>query len=264
MQPTPPLAGTRWYVPAENLLAYLTDPALRARKAVADQTVWSIATAEGSRFQGTARTRLWTAAPGGFTQLAATTSALDGELGKDGAVTIVFTPEDPDQPPTVGYGRLREVDGEWRMEMQMATGTTALTLHWAYMTPWTADGAPPGIPARALEGSLRSEEWSWLPDTAWSATDRALFPGGASFTIVHYRNGYLWGEGATADATPLRIAGSITPEGSTYLLFSVDGAPAVARRGGMEVSGEGYRMAWSEPAGGPVLGGAVWRGREED
>ena len=53
------------------------------------------------------------------------------------------------------------------------------------------------------------------------------------------------------------MAGSVTPEGSLYLLFSVDGTTAVARRGIMAREGVGYRMAWSQPAGGAPTGSAV-------
>lgn len=258
MQNTNWLAGTRWYVAAENLLAYLTDSALRVRTPVADQTLWSITAAENGSFTGTARTLLWIRTPSGeFQQTGDATNAMAGTITEGGEITIVFTPEQPDQAQTTGYGRLRRVDGAWRMEMQMATGTQSLALHWAYMTRWMEDGLPSGVPERALEGSLRSEEWSWLRGSTWAATDEELFPDGATFTIDSYRNGYCWGEGATAGGASLRMAGSVTPEGSLYLLFSVADAAAVARRGTIETHGAEYRMTWSQPAGGPAVGGAV-------
>lgn len=262
MHDTSWLAGTRWYVTAENLLAYLTDPALRVHTPVADQTLWSIASGENGRFTGTARTLMWIRTPDGtFQQVGDATNAMDGAIAEGGEITITFTPEDPDQAPTTGYGRLRRVDGEWRMEMQMATGATSLALHWAYMTPWTGAEPPANVPERALEGSLRSEEWRWLRGTPWTGADEELFPDGATFTIDSYRNGYLWGEGATADGSGIRIAGSVTPEGSLYLLFSVAGAAAVARRGFIASAVEEYRMTWSQPAGGPPTGSAVPFGR---
>ena len=55
----------------------------------------------------------------------------------------------------------------------------------------------------------------------------------------------------------LRTAGSITPEGTLYLLFSVADAPAVARRGTLAPAGGGYRMTWTVPSGGPELGSAT-------
>ena len=219
------LAGTRWYVTAENLLAYLTDSELRVHTPVADQTLWSIATSENGCFTGTARTLMWVRTPDGtFQQVGDATNAMDGTITQGGEVTITFTPEDPDQAQTTGYGLLRKVDGEWRMEMQMATGATALALHWAYMTPWMGAEPPAGVPERALEGSLRSEEWRWLRGTSWTATDEELFPDGATFAIDSYRNGYFWGEGTTADGSGLRIAGSVTPEGAVYITFVRQGA----------------------------------------
>jgi hypothetical protein len=255
------LAGTRWYVTAENLLAYLTDPALRIKTPVADQTLWSITSAQDGSFQGTSQTQLWVRAPdGGLKKGGAATNTIDGTVTESGEITIVFTPTEPDQAQTTGYGYLRRVDGEWRMEMQMATGTQMLALHWAYMTQWTGGDLLAAVADAGLDGSLRSEEWRWLRGSTWDAMDQALFPDGAEFTIDTYRNGYCWGEGATRDGSLLRMAGSVTPEGTLYLLFSVANARAVARRGTM-VSGDGtYRMAWSPPACGPGAGGATLAG----
>ena len=126
----PSLAGTRWYVTAENLLAYLTDPALSRMTPVADQTLWSIDTAAEGSFQGTSQTQLWVRGPtGAFHPVSSATNAIAGTITPEGEITILFTPDDPDQAPTVGYGHLRSVDGEWRMEMQMATGVQSLAMH---------------------------------------------------------------------------------------------------------------------------------------
>ncbi|HEU0015153.1 MAG TPA: hypothetical protein VFQ45_15795, partial [Longimicrobium sp.] len=127
MQSTSWLAGTRWYVTAENLLAYLTDPTLTRRTPVADQTLWSITAAEGGAFSGTSRTQLWVRTPGGMQPLGSGAgNAMSGTITDEGEITIVFTPDDPDQAQTTGYGYLRQVDGEPRMEMQMATGTQSI------------------------------------------------------------------------------------------------------------------------------------------
>ena len=258
MQDTTWLAGTRWYVTAENLLAYLTDSALRVKTPVADQTLWSITSAQDGSFQGTSQTQLWVRAPGGGVQkMSAASNALDGTVTERGEITIVFTPTDPGQAQTIGYGHLRQVDGEWRMEMQMATGTQSLALHWAYMTQWMGGDLPGAVADAGLDGSLRSEECRWLRGSTWDAVDQELFPDGASFTVDTYRNGYCWGDGATRDGSTLRMAGSVTPEGALYLLFSVADAPAVARRGVLADEGGAYRMAWSPPSGGAALGGAA-------
>jgi hypothetical protein len=255
------LAGTRWYVTTENLLAYLTDSALRIKTPVADQTLWSITSAQDGSFQGTARTQLWVRAPdGGLKKGSAATNAIDGTVTESGEITIVFTPTDPGQAQTTGYGYLRQVDGEWRMEMQMATGMQSLALHWAYMTQWPGGNLPDAVPDAGLDGSLRSEEWRWLRGSTWDAVDQELFPDGADFAIDTYRNGYCWGEGAARDGSLLRMAGSVTPEGTLYLLFSVANAPAVARRGTIASGGGAYRMTWSPPSGGPDVGGATLAG----
>lgn len=254
----PSLAGTRWYVTAENLLAYLTDPTLSRMTPVADQTLWSIETAAEGSFQGTSQTQLWVRGPAGALRpMSSASNAMAGTITGDGEITIVFTPDDPDQAQTVGYGQLRRVDGEWRMEMQMATGTQSLAMHWAYMTRWTGEGTPSAPGDRALDPELRSEEWRWLRGTTWSATDSVLFPEGASFAVAEYRNGYFWGDGTTADGATLRMAASVTPEGSLYLLFSVADAPAAARRGTIGAGSDGWRMTWSEPSGGAIIGGAT-------
>jgi hypothetical protein len=258
MQQTSWLAGTRWYVTAENLLAYLTDPSLRVRTPVADQTLWSITATDSGSFQGTSQTQLWVRAPaGGLQPMGSARNALEGTITEEGDITILFTPDEAGESRTVGYGRLRRVDGAWRMEMQMATGTQSIAIHWAYMTQWQGDEAPPPPADLAPADDLRSGEWRWLRGTAWSAVDRELFPDGAAFTLAGYRNGYCWGDGATADGSTLRMAGSVTPEGTLYLLFSIADAPAVARRGTIAAYGEAYRMTWSEPAGGPTTGGAA-------
>ena len=253
------LAGTTWYVPPQNLLAYLCDPALRNERAVADQTVWSIASASGNRFEGTSVTQLWTSAPDGVTELGSTTNTMSGSIAADGAITIVFTPSDPDQAETTGYGQLRRVEGAWRMEMQMATGTSLLAVHWAYMTRLRDGEAVPGPPAPLPDPGLRSVEWRWLEGTSWSAVDEELFPGGASFTLSSYRNGYFWGDGSTSTGDSLRVGGSVTPEGTLYLLFSVSGQPAAARRGEMATGDEARRMSWTLATGGAEIGTAAER-----
>lgn len=251
------LAGTTWYVPPQNLLAYLCGPALQHQQAVADQTIWSITSAGEGQFQGTSTTELWTQGPDGLTALGTTTNAMSGSVAENGDITIVFTPSDPDQAQTIGYGHLRQVEGAWRMEMQMATGTQLLALHWAYMTRWM-DGDPlPPDPTHIPDPALRSDEWRWLAGTEWQATDEELFPQGAGFTIGSYRNGYFWGDGAVSSGESLRVAGSVTPEGTLYILFSVAGAPAVARRGA--IGSETRRMDWMVPAGGPIIGYAMLR-----
>src|SRR5262249_27438776 len=72
------LSGTRWYVPAENLLAYLAEPSLSLSIPVADQTLWSITEARDGHFQGTANTEIWAKGPGGLVQVAVNKNTMDG------------------------------------------------------------------------------------------------------------------------------------------------------------------------------------------
>ncbi len=251
------LAGTTWYVPPQNLLAYLCDPALQHERPVADQTIWSIASAGDGQFQGTSTTTLWTQGPDGLAELGTTTNTMSGTVAENGDITIVFTPSDPDQAQTIGYGHLRPVEGAWTMEMQMATGTQLLALHWAYMIRWTGGEPMPPAPTDLPDPELRSDEWRWVAGTEWRAVDEELFPQGAGFTIGSYRNGYFWGDGAVSSGESLRVGGSVTPEGTLYILFSIAGQPAVARRGA--IGSQTRRMEWMVPAGGPIIGYAELR-----
>jgi hypothetical protein len=256
MSDVPALAGTTWYVPPQNLLAYLCDPALRVKQAVADQTIWSIASADGGTFAGTSTTELWAPNPigGGLTPLGTSAYRMTGTISDSGEIVIRFTADDTGEV-TTGYGRVRDVEGVARMEMQMASGTQSLALHWAYMTPWT-DDAPPPPPRDLPDPELRSDEWRWLVGTRWAAEDQELFPQGATFAIDSYRNGYFWGEGTVSGGGVLRTAGSVTPEGTLYILFSLDDAPAVARRGLLASGDTAATMAWTAVEGGPVIGSA--------
>src|SRR5262245_59540916 len=152
------LAGTRWYVPAENLLAYLSDRSLSRSFPVVDQTLWSLTEAHDGHFRGTSCTEVWVAAPGGLVSIQTTTNTMDGEITEEGNITIVFTPVATDQSQTVGYGHVRIVDNVRRMEMQMATGTDTLAIHWAYMTQLKGNHKLPSVTEQSLDGSLRAEE----------------------------------------------------------------------------------------------------------
>lgn len=254
------LAGTKWYVPPQNLLAYLCDPALQHQRAVADQTIWAIASAAERQFQGTSTTRMWTVGPTGeLTALGTTTNTMSGTIAENGDITILFTPQDPDQAQTTGYGHLCAAEGAWRMEMQMATGTQLLALHWAYMTRWVEGDPEPAAPTHLLDPALRPDEWRWVDGSQWQAMDEELFPQGAAFTLSSYRSGYFWGDGAVSTGESLRVAGSVTPEGSLYILFSIAGATAVARRGTIQGSSPTGRMEWTAPSGGAILGFAAQR-----
>ena len=129
------------------------------------------------------------------------------------------------QSATTGVGQMRFINGAWTMEMQMATGTSVLVTHWAYMVEQTPGATPPGPGTQRPNSGFLSNAWNWLPGNHWAITDTNLFGAQTKsgvFEIDGYRNGYFWGSGTSS--APFNVFGSITPEGNLLLLISVDGA----------------------------------------
>lgn len=256
--------GTRWFVPLENLLAFMSPADLTASLAVADQTLWRIDEYDDGSFDGSSLTVFWRRTPAGIVASDPIMNRMDGTISDDGDVRIVFTPMGgAGGVSTVGYGRMRRIDGKWRFEMQMGSGSGVRTMHWAYMTQFRGRESAflhvyPPVSEASFDGSLRSEEWRPIVGTTWSATDAVLFPQGASFTVGWFRGGYFQCEGSTSDGSSLRALASVTPEGDVYAEFSVAGASVVARRGCIEQVGAGrYEMHWREPEGDQTIGGGA-------
>lgn len=211
------LSNSQWYVPAADMLAYLTANSTFSNPvAIADQTIWGLGDCDNGVFTGLSEAVLKI---GPIT--ANSTSAMNGVITDSGQVRIVFTRED--SPPTVGIGQAREIEGTTYLEMQMISGSDGTYVsHWAYMAPY--DGNPGSLPPLEIESSLRSEEWDWMPGTSWSLQNADLFGEGGTgfFQIDDYRNGYFWGSGTGPEgsaAEEFTLLGSATPEGN--ILFNV-------------------------------------------
>lgn len=212
------LSNTQWYVPAENLLAYLTPTTdLTDVTAAADQTIWTLGTATNGVFSGTS---VATMQAGAFSF--SSTSSMNGIVTDSGQVRIAFS--SPDAPTTIGIGQIREISGTNTMEMQMMTGSAFYVTHWAYMAPY--DGDPDTLPPLELEPEFLSPEWAWMDGTTWALECEALFGPGqqGQFLIDDYVNGYFWGSGTGPEgssAETFTLLGSATPEGN--ILFNVLG-----------------------------------------
>jgi len=237
------LAGTQWYVPTDNLLAYTAPLNLSDPTAVADQTLWSITTSSGGHITGQSVAKL--SSDPTPSQLPFT-----GIVTEEGQVRMEFI-STPGQTVT-GIGQMRFIEGQWRVQMQMATGITSIVTHWAYMSLLPAGDTPPP-PSDPPPGSLRSEEWRWVEGTLWTLADTDLLGDGSGvgiFAIDSYRNGYFWGSGMSSQ--PFNVLGSITPEGNVLLLTSVAGGQPEVRMGQL-VNGT---MLLRTYEGNPAIGSA--------
>jgi len=218
------LAGTVWYVPSENMLAYSLTANLTDPTPVADQTLWFIDQSEGGQFSGVALIQL--------SSKPLQERNLSGIITPEGQVRITFSSIDPNQAATIGIGQARFVDGAVRLEMQMASGSETIVGHWAYQSE-LAPGAIPPDPTNGPsdEGSIDTS-WSWLLGTRWALADNILLGSDAPgiFTINAYENGYFWGSGSSG-AQFFNVFGSVTPEGNVLLLASVNGLPPTSQAG---------------------------------
>ena len=258
------LSNSHWYVPQENLLAYMssstsftTPPPI----VLWDQTLWSLGTATDGRFTGSSLATFYLSPENSFSS---NTSIL-GLATEVGQIRMRFTPTDGGSP-VVGIGQFREVSGTTAMQMQMISGQAgeAYITHWAYMLPYDPGSFTPPDPRP--NSDLTSTEWAWTPGTTWAYQSDQLFgPGGVgSFTITNYRNGYFWGSGSGPAGTPgesFTQLGSITPEGN--VLFNVltsSSTPTLLTLTGQITGGpltgqmalRTYEFSGSDPAFGPV------------
>jgi len=211
------LTGSQWFVPAENLLAYITPGGSFATPtAVADQTIWTITSSVDGVFTGTSVATF----KSGPVEVTSTTT-MNGTVNEAGQVRIVFSQEGG--PSTVGIGQVQVVEGKTLFEMQMISGSDTGSFyitHWAYMEAWDGES----LPNPEIEASLRSEEWRWMHGTTWNVLNDDLFGIGetGTFRIDGYRNGYFWGSGSGpegSEAAAFTLLGSATPEGT--LLFNL-------------------------------------------
>ncbi len=205
------LAGSQWYVPAENVLAYMASSTdLTEVLPIGDQTLWNITTATNGVFSGTSKATFKI----GESEVN-TTTVMNGVVTDEGQIRIVFT----GGTTIIGIGQVRELEGENYMEMQMITdvGGLSYVTHWAYMGAYNGEPNPlPLVP----EPALLSEEWAWMEGTSWNLASDGIFGEGGTgtFQIDDYVNGYFWGTG-TGDTGDFTLLGSATPEGN--ILFNI-------------------------------------------
>ncbi|MFO7630564.1 MAG: hypothetical protein R6W06_13845 [Prochlorococcaceae cyanobacterium] len=209
------LNESTWYVPAANLLAYRLDSTNPTTPIpAADQTIWSIGTAEGGQFTGQSIAKIVDATGAVTTSL----TTMNGRVTERGQVRITFTT--PIGSTITGIGQVRRVNGVQAMEMQMITGGGgAYTTHWAYMLPLT-DGTTPPDPATdpGEQATYRSGRYRWLRGTSWTIEPQGRQRARGRFTINGYRNGYFWGSGRERGSNEsFEVLGSITPEGNVFL-----------------------------------------------
>jgi hypothetical protein len=209
------LNESSWYVPAANLLAYRLDSTNPTTPIpAADQTLWSIGTAEGGQFTGQSVAKIVDATGAVTTSLA----TMDGRVTERGQVRITFTT--PLGSTITGIGQVRRVNGVQAMEMQMITGGGgAYTTHWAYMLPLTEGTTPPDpVTDPGEQATYRSGRYRWLRGTSWRIEPQGRKRGRGRFTINGYRNGYFWGAGRERGSNEsFQVLGSITPEGNLFL-----------------------------------------------
>jgi len=136
------LKNTYWYVPEQNLLAIRSDPETGQIEQVYDQTVFQITNFLGGYFWGKVVVQLMTGT--GSSPAAADPPVmcfqLVGSVTPEGSLYLSFSPtptshrsRQQNNTPTVGAGVMRLKDDKWTMELQMASGTSQVVSHWAYM-----------------------------------------------------------------------------------------------------------------------------------
>ena len=279
------LTGTHWYVPEENLLAYMTSGTSFTTPSplvLWDQTLWSLGTSVDGRFNGSSIATFYVNPVVSFSS----STSITGIATATGQIRMKFTP-DPSSggDPIIGIGQFRPYLGTTAMQMQMISGsvTTALTTHWAYMLPYDPSGFTPPSPLPNL--LVTSTEWTWTLGTTWNLHDDGLFgPGGSGrFTIAAYRNGYFWGSGqgpAGSEWETFTHLGSITPEGNVFFnMLSETATPTLVSLTGLITGGRydgsmalrsygfsgeeptfgiaGYATIVPEPSGAVAAGGAI-------
>ena len=254
------LSNSYWYVPKENLLAYMTGtesfiapPPL----VLWDQTLWSLGTAVDGRFMGSAQATFYVTPEFSFSQ----TTSVVGIATESGQIRMRFT-STSDGSTVIGIGQFREVAGTTAMQMQMISGQagTAYTTHWAYMLPY--DPATFTPPTPLPNSDLTSQAWTWTLGTTWTFRSDELFGAGGvgTFTITSYRNGYFWGSGSGSDGSSnvsFTHLGSITPEGNVLFNVLTDSdSPTLVTLAGQVTGGpmngrmvlRTYEFSGSEPA----------------
>jgi len=129
------LDDTYWIVPTVYLPAFVLANVGGTPHLVpaVDQTVWHIQAVVAGYVFGEVETNIG----GGWIH-----STLVGSISTTGNVNFSFTPDDPRDALTIGGGSMQQMNGDWFFEMQMTSGSSALSVtHWAYMAKVTPDDA---------------------------------------------------------------------------------------------------------------------------
>lgn len=131
------LADTYWYVPEENLLAYIVQPSTQQVVPVNDQTVFHITDSRDGYFWGQTAVQLG--------DQPRTCYFLFGSVSPAGSVLLTFTSSSgaPGRATvTHGSGVMCLCDGQAAMLNQMSSGPAQVQVsHWAYMLQ-TKEGDP--------------------------------------------------------------------------------------------------------------------------
>lgn len=214
------LTNSHWYVPVPNLIAFSTPNRNLSINplSLGDQTLWAIGPASHGVFAGLTQATFGSKDSAG----SPTFTSMQGVVTESGQIRISFS-STGGNPPIVGIGQMREAGGVPLMEMQMITGSSLLTTHWAYMAPYNPAVFTPPSPTQYVPADVSAPQWKWTAGTTWQLTSQTLFgtsqPG--TFKITDYNNGYFWGLGAAPVGNAVgnfTVLGSTTPEGK--LLFA--------------------------------------------
>ncbi|NJL28946.1 MAG: hypothetical protein HC897_14175 [Thermoanaerobaculia bacterium] len=132
------LADTYWYVPKPDLPALELDPDTNGLSWLVDQTVWHVSGYANGYFWGATAALLYDAGESMPTSGPASRIShltMIGTVMANGQVQITFLPGGRRaSTPTIGFGQMVKVGGEWAFEMQMTTDRgSSRVLHWAHM-----------------------------------------------------------------------------------------------------------------------------------
>ena len=131
------LNGTYWYVPEQYLPATQmggndTEPTMSI-----DQTVWQITGYSDGYFWGNCAALMY---PVDGTPGDPSSRRMIGSVTPDGSVQISFMLiNDLGVAMSIsGWGKMVKLNDAWTFEMQMASGTTDIYSHWAFMHSTTS------------------------------------------------------------------------------------------------------------------------------
>ncbi len=196
-------------------------------------------------------------------------STMAGSISPSGVISMTIVPGNT-LPTSYAKGHMIFISGQWRMTMQtqlpLTEGQTTATpyiLQWANMTKTTTI---PGAPDFTTLGDmtnmtqsadpLDSPQYSWLAGTNWTERD-TQFEGGRSepFAISSYSNGYFFG--ASTGSDKFWVSGSVAPDGSTFLVFTLADKSMFVRSGSLQGKSHGAHMRFSSFYGTPAYGDAT-------